>query len=193
MPLNKPFLKDFKHMSKKHLIILSFIPGLLFPQFAIGDNVALAQENEETKTTDVFAETGLSSIENEKFYGNIQDDNFIEQVAATPIHAIAISDNPEKETFSKMVIVTAYSSTPDQTDSTPFTTASGTNVRDGVIASNFLKFGAKVQFPKLYGDKIFVVEDRMAPKNNHKMDIWFPDRQSAKQFGVKFTEVVILD
>jgi len=193
MLLDKPLFKDFKHMSKKHLIILSFIPGLLFPQFAIGDNVALAQENEEIKATHVFAETGQSSIENEKFYGNIQDDNFIEQVATTPTQAIEINNNAEKAITSKMVIVTAYSSTPDQTDSTPFTTAAGTTVRDGVIASNFLKFGAKVQFTELYGDKIFVVEDRMAPKNNHKMDIWFPDRQSAKQFGVKFTEVVILD
>lgn len=180
-------------MSKKHLIILSFIPGLLFPQFAIGNNVALAQEDEETGAKDVFIATDSATTENEYFYGNIQDDNFIEQVATAPIQAIKINNDTQKAIISKMVIVTAYSSTPDQTDSTPFTTASGTNVRDGIIASNFLKFGAKVQFPKLYGDKIFIVEDRMAPKNNHKMDIWFPDRQSAKQFGVKFTEVVILN
>jgi len=90
----------------------------------------------------------------------------------------------------KLVLVTAYSSTVDQTDSTPFITASGTHVHDGTIAANFLKFGTKVKFPSLYGDKIFTVEDRM--KSNYKVDIWFPTRQEAKNFGVKRVEMEIL-
>ena len=81
------------------------------------------------------------------------------------------------------VETTAYSSTIDQTDSTPFITASGTTVRDGVIAANFLSFGTKVMFPEIYGNKIFTVEDRMA--DDTMMDIWFPDKQSAKNFGRK--------
>ncbi|MDP3003980.1 MAG: hypothetical protein Q8N43_00505, partial [Candidatus Azambacteria bacterium] len=36
------------------------------------------------------------------------------------------------------VVLTAYSSTPDQTDDTPFITASNTRVRDGIVAANFL-------------------------------------------------------
>ena len=43
----------------------------------------------------------------------------------------------------KTAWVTAYSSTPEETDDTPFVTASGTSVRDGVIATNFLEFGTK--------------------------------------------------
>ncbi|HNY97834.1 MAG TPA: hypothetical protein PKM84_01795, partial [Candidatus Pacearchaeota archaeon] len=35
------------------------------------------------------------------------------------------------------VIVTAYSSTPDQCDDTPFVTAAGNQVRDGIVAANF--------------------------------------------------------
>lgn len=90
--------------------------------------------------------------------------------------------------------LTAYSSTPDQTDDTPFTTASNTTVHDGVIASNFLAFGTKVQIPSLFGDKVFTVEDRMAKKHDDKIDIWFLERHSAKRFGiVKDAEVVILD
>ena len=90
--------------------------------------------------------------------------------------------------------LTAYSSTPDQTDSTPFTTASNTTVRDGIVASNFLAFGTKVQIPSLFGDKVFTVEDRMAKKHNDKVDIWFPERHLANRFGiVKDAEVVILD
>jgi len=90
------------------------------------------------------------------------------------------------------VPVTAYSSTPDQTDSTPFITASGTDVREGVVACNFLRFGTKVRFPQLYGEKIFVVEDRMAVRNSHKMDIWFVSRDQARQFGIKIAKVEIL-
>ena len=91
------------------------------------------------------------------------------------------------------ITVTAYSSTHDQTDSTPFITAAGTYVRDGVIACNFLPFGTRVQFPDLYGDKIFVVEDRLAWRNSHKIDIWFPSRWQALHFGVRKTPIKILD
>lgn len=97
-----------------------------------------------------------------------------------------------KDVGSRYLIVTAYSSTPDQTDDSPFITASGSMVRDGIVACNTLRFGTKVKFPQIYSDKIFVVEDRMAPKNSHKADIWFPSREEAKQFGVKYTEMVIL-
>jgi len=92
----------------------------------------------------------------------------------------------------RWVIVTAYSSTPDQTDSTPFITASGTGVRDGIVACNFLRFGTRVRFPRVYGDKVFVVEDRMALKNSHKIDIWFETREDAKQFGVQNLQVEVL-
>ncbi len=91
------------------------------------------------------------------------------------------------------VVLTAYSSTPDQTDGTPFITASNTRVRDGIVAANFLDFGTKVKIPSLFGDKVFTVEDRMAKKHNDKIDIWFPEKYLAKNFGVKEAEVVILE
>jgi len=93
----------------------------------------------------------------------------------------------------RWVTVTAYSSSVDQCDSTPFITACGTRVRDGIVACNFLKFGARVRFPELYGEKVFTVEDRMALKNSHKIDIWFPTRLEAKQFGVKTLKVEVLE
>ena len=83
------------------------------------------------------------------------------------------------------VTVTAYSSTPDQCDSTPFITASGEFVRDGIIASNFLPFGTKVRFPEHFGNKIFTVEDRMHPRYSNRVDIWMPTREQAKKFGIK--------
>lgn len=85
------------------------------------------------------------------------------------------------------MIVTAYSSTEDQTDSTPFITASGKPVGQDIIAINGLAFETKVRIPELYGDKIFIVGDRMHPrKGKYHADIWFPEREQAKAFGAKY-------
>lgn len=107
----------------------------------------------------------------------------------------------EKMTFEKYevsktikMVVTAYSSTPDQTDSTPFTTASGKQVTDGIVANNMLPFGTKIRIPELYGDKIFVVEDRMhSRKGKYHVDIWFPEYKQAKNFGAAVTKIEILE
>ena len=91
------------------------------------------------------------------------------------------------------VIVTAYSSTHDQTDETPEITAANTKVKDGVIANNLLPFGTKVRLPELYGNKIFVVEDRMNRKKGYyHFDIWFPSYGEAKNFGAKNTYLEVL-
>ena len=91
-----------------------------------------------------------------------------------------------------LAVLTGYSSTPDQTDDTPFITASGYHVTDGVVAANFLPFNTRIQIPKLFGDKIFVVKDRMHKRFSDRVDIWFPDRASAKNFGLRKAEIVIL-
>ncbi|OGN19382.1 MAG: hypothetical protein A3F25_01565 [Candidatus Yanofskybacteria bacterium RIFCSPHIGHO2_12_FULL_45_19b] len=90
------------------------------------------------------------------------------------------------------VPASAYSSTPDQTDDTPFITAMGTHVRDGVIAANFLPLGTVIKIPELYGDKTFVVEDRMNKRYQYKIDLWFATRQAAKEFGVKQVKIEIV-
>ena len=65
-----------------------------------------------------------------------------------------------KVVFSGTVVATAYNSLVGQTDDSPWTTASGTRCRSGVIASNHLPIGTKVMIEG-FGDKIFTVEDRM--------------------------------
>ena len=89
-------------------------------------------------------------------------------------------------------MASAYSSTPDQTDSTPFITAWNTRVRDGIIAANFLPFGTQIKIPELYGDKIFVVEDRMSRRYTYKIDIWFPEREQALEFGNKKVKIEVV-
>lgn len=95
---------------------------------------------------------------------------------------------PKKTVY---VTVTAYSSTPDQTDDSPFTTANGTRVRDGIVAANFLRFGTRVRLPDYSGDKVFVVTDRMHPRFSDRMDIWMETREAAQQFGIRRLKVEV--
>ena len=95
--------------------------------------------------------------------------------------------------YSFYVLVTAYSSTVSQCDSTPFITANGTRVYDGVVAANFLPFGTKLRLPQYSGGKIYTVEDRMHPRFSRRIDIWMPTNQAAKQFGVKWLKVEVLE
>ena len=90
------------------------------------------------------------------------------------------------------VVASAYSSTVDQTDADPFTTANGTRVRDGIIATNMLPFNTLVKIPDIYGDKIFTVTDRMNARYGNHIDIWFPDRQTALIFGRKPVNIEIV-
>ncbi len=92
-----------------------------------------------------------------------------------------------KVTKTIQIVVTAYSSTEDQTDSTPFITASNKRVRDGIIATNGIPFGTKVRIvgvPELAG-VILTVEDRMHKRKVGMADIWMDTTQKAKTFGVK--------
>lgn len=89
------------------------------------------------------------------------------------------------------VIATAYSSTPEQTDETPFITASGKQVREGIVAANFLPLGTKIMVPDLYGERVFVIEDRMHPRKEQQIDIWFPDSETALHFGAKTVTIEV--
>ena len=89
------------------------------------------------------------------------------------------------------VTVSAYSSTKDQTDGNPFLTALGTPVRDGIVAANFLPIGTVVRFPDKFGEKIFVVEDRMHEKYGLQVDIWVSNQEEAKKFGIQYLKMEI--
>ncbi len=91
------------------------------------------------------------------------------------------------------VWVTAYSSTLEETDATPLITASGETVRDGIVATNLLPFGTKIKIPEVFGEKIFVVLDRMHRRKANFVDVWMPSKDAALKFGINFTEIVVLD
>ena len=111
---------------------------------------------------------------------------------ATTILSAAI--NPVFSTpKTRKIWITAYSSTPEETDDTPFITASGKLVHEGIVATNILPLGTRIKIPALYGEKIFVVEDRMHPRKRNNVDIWMPTTRSAVLFGAVFTDIVILE
>ena len=87
--------------------------------------------------------------------------------------------------------VTAYNSEVGQTDSTPFHTADMTHVRDGIVAANFLPLGTRVKFPEIYGDKEFVIKDRMNRRYNYRADIWMEHKTDAINFGHQYTTIEI--
>jgi 3D (Asp-Asp-Asp) domain-containing protein len=95
-------------------------------------------------------------------------------------------------TTKKVMIltITGYSSSYDETDDDPWLTAYNTLARDGIAASNILPFGTKIKIPKFFGDKIFTIEDKMNPRFGENIDIWFPTKWEALQFGVHHNVLV---
>lgn len=184
----------------KYAIVLSVIGQLIF----VGSPSAVAQDRMPLESSNLALSSITTPVGSEAQAEEdelvLQNDLFVQPPCVydgtcTPVQKSdsSITQAKKRIAVSNMrVIVTAYSSTLDQTDSSPFITANGTFVSDGVLACNFLPFGAKVKLPEYSGDKIYVVNDRMAKKNDHKMDIWMESREIALQFGVKHLAVEIV-
>lgn len=103
----------------------------------------------------------------------------------------AVSKTSSKEL---VVVASAYSSSPDETDDTPFITASGSFVHDGIAAANFLPIGTQFMIPDMFGDKVFTVEDRMNERYNNSqvVDIWVSSKEEALNFGRKVLNLQLL-
>lgn len=112
-----------------------------------------------------------------------------EEVLSPKVNPAANSGVKEKI----RLFVTAYSSSPDETDDTPFITASGKHVADGILATNLFPFGTKARIPELFGEKVFIIEDRMHHRFRDRVDIWMPTKEDAKKFGKKVAEIEILE
>jgi 3D (Asp-Asp-Asp) domain-containing protein len=84
--------------------------------------------------------------------------------------------------------ITQYTPRPEETDSTPFITASGKRVEEGMIANNCLEFGTIVEIE----NEFYVVEDRMNKRFgcNH-FDILVFDLGKAIEFGKRNTTVTV--
>ena len=108
---------------------------------------------------------------------------------------------------------TAYTSSPRETDRTPFITATGARTRLGIIAvsrdllQSELPYGSLVRlydlgrwqdgkdagaFDPLFRGLLFVVEDTMHKRKRQQIDVWLPDRTLALKFGVRRVKLVVV-
>lgn len=101
------------------------------------------------------------------------------------------SDEPAARTIT--VPVSAYTSEPGQTDGSPFTTADGSQVRDGIVAANFLPIGTRIRIPQYFGDQVFEVHDRMNARYTYRMDIWMLSKSDAMKWGVRNVKIEVLN
>ena len=181
--------KHIKHM-KRHLFIgmLAFILELGIPHVSLAAEEKYNNlgdlENSVVATTTIedFLHSDLLDKE-EKFF-----QNFVEESQ----QYLPLETGTPRVIAERYVTTTAYSSEPRQTDGTPFTTAWITPVRDGVVAANFLPLGTLVRFPDDFGDKIFVIEDRMNARYKYRVDIWMHKTSDARKFGVQYLRLEVL-
>jgi 3D (Asp-Asp-Asp) domain-containing protein len=111
------------------------------------------------------------------------------------------------KTTGKSLVVrsTAYNSLPGQTDASPFKTATGVRTRFGVVALSrdllrSIPYGSRIvledmgswsngsgrgKYNAMLSKMIFVVEDTMHPRKKSTVDVWFPARRQAIQWGAR--------
>lgn len=151
---------------------------------SLGLLVAITLVSLPLQTADADATTEVSPLLN----GFMKNDEGSEYHFTVPTYT-----KVEAIRTYRYVPMTAYTSRPEETDSTPFITADGSHVRDGIVACNFLPFGTKVRIPSLFGDKVFEVHDRMNKRYPYKMDFWMEDLGEARQFGVRYAHIEIVE
>ncbi len=105
------------------------------------------------------------------------------------------------------IVSTAYNSEENQTDSTPFTTASGEHVQDGTLALSRDMIRAENALMKQmgynptatisYGDTVeliyvrkMVVHDTMNKRYTKRADIWMDSLNDARAWGVRDVYIV---
>ena len=160
------------------LILWGVVGGVIFSLFyglAAVQGIALEKDDSFDTGTIVYQGNSLSS--NSAHY--------------LPKGTVGSLIGEEHQTYR--VAVTAYSSSPYETDSSPYITASGDWVQDGIVAANFLSFGTELKIPELFGDKIFIVQDRMHYRKRYQVDIWFPSRSEALEFGAHYTYIELVE
>lgn len=209
MKILQKLREDLIPLSRKQQIVLIVIVACVF-QFALFFAPALADEaisraNAQGNDEDIAISN--DSLVKESRMGEEAAKLAAPIAVSTPMVTItpATASTTELATSSPEIkvvrvsthTITAYNSEPGQTDNSPCITANGYNVcESGVedtIAANFLKFGTKVQIPELFGDRIFVVRDRMNKKHPNRVDIWMVDKSDAIHFGVKVAKIQVVE
>lgn len=205
-------------LDKRQNLIIIIIISCFF-QFALFYAPALAAEavneakaeNNSTLNNELIPEEELLSI-NPLSKSAVMDENIAQALldnendeetagrlplAETKTYLLNDRGEPLKVVRSSVHAITAYNSEAAQTDDTPCITANGFDVCahgiEDTVAANFLKFGTKIQIPDLFGDRVFVVRDRMNKRYSDRLDIWMKDKPEARRFGIKTARIYVLE
>ena len=94
------------------------------------------------------------------------------------------------------VTVTAYSARPEETDSTPYQTATNQRVKSGTVAVSRDLFDSGWVFGKkiyIKGLGIYTIGDLMARDKRNHIDIFIDDAEACRTFGVRTLEAHLID
>jgi 3D (Asp-Asp-Asp) domain-containing protein len=186
---------SYRLKSRKHKIYVKLLVAIIVYDYMMFPLPILAKEaNKARKLQPVASFAGQESVA-------------LTTANTTPITSLDISKKVQAEPIvvKKTVKIkdhgyhsmTAYNSEVGQTDGDPCTTANGFNLckhnEEDTVAANFLKFGTKVRIPELFGDRVFVVRDRMNSRYQERVDVWFKDHQDAIKFGVRKAKIEIVE
>lgn len=173
-------IKTIKQRKIEILVLVGFVFHLVFPQY----NPALAAEFDQDASI-LLPILAINAYDGEELLSEANQ-TFSLDPPAKVYEVVATYTVP----------ITAYSSTVDQTDSTPCITANGFDLcahnQEDVIAANFLPFGAKVRIPEHFGDRIFTVQDRMNARYHYRADLWMRNRVDAIKWGLKYTKIEVV-
>lgn len=185
--LRKSFESAIQTTAKHLLFGIMITGGLVNPALQQSVEADLGPENNHAEST--APQAALVAVPDLKATASLP--RITNDMVAVANGAARVA--PAKVVGSHFVNVTAYTSSPEETDDTPFETAMGTRTRDGIVAANFLPFGTRIKIPKLFGDKIFVVEDRMNRKYSDRVDIWVETKAQAYWIGIRNLEIIVLE
>jgi 3D (Asp-Asp-Asp) domain-containing protein len=123
----------------------------------------------------------------------------VQETAVDP--AVAPHGDPFPSLDFVPAVATGYSSAHDETDASPWITATETHTRPGVIAlSRDLLQTFTEDAPFDYGDVVLVagvgvfrVEDTMNARWTGRADIWFPTKAKARRWGRRKVLVARID
>ncbi|MBU0620110.1 3D domain-containing protein [Patescibacteria group bacterium] len=170
------------------------IDDLLFRQNLLADSAGDSDEDIKMRVNLVSADVIKKAIKN-----NVNNNKFSLKFSVLDKKVIKknIKNDLLKTQSADKRVITAYNSEKAQTDSSPCITANGFNVckhgKEDTVATNFLKFGTKIRIPNLFGDKIFIVRDRMHKRHSNKVDVWMINKKDAIKFGVKIAKVEVVE
>ncbi|PIW95649.1 hypothetical protein COZ84_02385, partial [Candidatus Kuenenbacteria bacterium CG_4_8_14_3_um_filter_39_15] len=122
---------------------------------------------------------------------NHPDNPRVQGVAEQNQASSSLPDNQELAYYETYITATAYTSREAETDGSPYIAAWGDHVFWGMIASNAFPYGTKIQIPDYFGDKMFIVLDRMNARYYHRLDVWMPELPTAQSWGARYLKIKV--